>query len=113
MELNGATAALKSVAKLPYIHMGGGYIFNLKMSPKTFESKAGCAKLASLIRGYCDLNGYQMQFNVVDAKTLRDAQERPEEYRDLMVRVAGYSAYFTTTSKEVQDDIIARAEFGL
>lgn len=113
MELNGPTAAIKSVAKLPYIHMGGGYIFNLKMTPKIFEKEEGCARMASLIRAYCDLEGYQMQFNVVDAKTLRDAQEHPEEYRDLMVRVAGYSAYFTTASKEVQDDIIARAEFSL
>jgi len=111
VEVNGPSAAIKSVAKLPYIHMGGGNIFNVKMNPKMFESREGCVKLASLIRAFCDLKGYHIQFNIVDAKTLKKAQESPEEYRDLVVRVAGYSAYFTTIDKAVQDDIISRAEF--
>ena len=112
-EINGPTAACQSVAKLPYIHMGAGNLFNLKMNPAMFENRGGCEKLASLIRSFCDLGGYHMQFNIVDADTLKNAKKHPEEYRDLMVRVAGYSAYFTTIDAALQDDIIARAEFTL
>ena len=66
--------------------------------------------MASFIRGFCDVGGWHIQFNVVDSNTLRDAQQHPEKYPDLLVRVAGYSAYFTHLHKEVQDDIIRRTE---
>jgi pyruvate-formate lyase len=68
--------------------------------------------VASLIRAYFKLGGSQVQLNVVDSQTLRDAQKNPEKYRDLVVRVSGYCAYFTDLGKPIQDDIIARAEFG-
>ena len=70
-------------------------------------------KLAGLIRGYFDLGGHHVQFNIIDEKTLRDAQEHPESYRNLLVRVAGYSDYFVLLSPDIQEEIISRTEHGL
>ena len=109
-DVNGPTAAIKSVANLEHINFAQGTIFNMKMHPRPLESKAGMSKWANLIRTYFDLGGWEIQFNVVDAETLRDAQLHPENYKDLVVRVVGYSAFFTELDKAVQDDIISRTE---
>jgi formate C-acetyltransferase len=109
-DVNGPTAAIKSVATLEHINLVQGTIFNMKMHPMALESKAGMAKWANLIRTYFDLGGWEIQFNVVDAETLRDAQLHPENYKDLVVRVVGYSALFVELEKFVQDDIIKRTE---
>ena len=80
------------------------------MHPGPLQTKAGMKKWADLIRTYFDLGGWEIQFNVVDAETLRDAQLHPENYKDLVVRVVGYSAFFVELEKSVQEDIISRAE---
>ena len=81
---------------------------NVKFTPKVLEGEQGITDLANLIRGFFDLGGYHCQFNVIDLETLRDAQENPEKHRDLVVRVAGYSARFVSLSQEVQEEIIRR-----
>ncbi|MFO8102322.1 MAG: formate C-acetyltransferase/glycerol dehydratase family glycyl radical enzyme [Dehalococcoidia bacterium] len=112
-DVNGPTAAIKSVANLEHINFAQGTIFNMKMHPGPLESKAGMLKWADLIRTYFDLGGWEIQFNVVDAETLRDAQVHPENYQDLVVRVVGYSAFFVELEKSVQDDIISRTEHAM
>ena len=107
---NGPTAVVKSVASIDHIHYDGGTLFNMKFNPTLVQDEAGMRKFAALIRTYFDLGGYHVQFNIVSAETLRDAQRHPEKYRDLMVRVAGYSAYFVMLDKAAQEDIIARTE---
>ncbi len=109
-DVNGPTATIKSVAHLEHINLVQGTIFNMKMHPGPLETKAGMKKWADLIRTYFDLGGWEIQFNVVDADTLRDAQLHPENYKDLVVRVVGYSAFFVELEKSVQDDIISRTE---
>jgi formate C-acetyltransferase len=109
-DVNGPTATIKSVANLEHINLAQGTIFNMKMHPAAFETKAGMAKWANLVRTYFDLGGWEIQFNVVKAETLKDAQEHPEQHRDLFVRVVGYSAFFVDLDKSVQDDIISRTE---
>jgi len=86
----------------------GGLSFNMKFTPTVFSTGDVVRKLQSLIRTYFKLNGMQMQINVVDKETLLEAQRFPEEYRNLIVRVSGWSARFTTLSKALQDDIISR-----
>jgi formate C-acetyltransferase len=80
----------------------------MKFTPKTLEGVERINKFADLIRTYFDLGGHHMQFNVVDRETLLKAQERPEEFRSLLIRVAGYSDYFVMLSKDVQDEVISR-----
>jgi formate C-acetyltransferase len=80
----------------------------MKFLPKVLEGDEGIEKLARLIRTYFRYDAHHVQFNVVDARTLRDAQENPEEYRDLIVRVAGYSDYFVDIGKDLQEEIISR-----
>jgi len=109
-DVNGPTAAIKSVANLEHINLAQGTIFNVKMHPVAFETHAGMRKWADLVRTYFDLGGWEIQFNVVDAETLRAAQKNPEEYKNLVVRVVGYSAFFVDLDKSVQDDIISRTE---
>lgn len=111
-DVNGPTAAIKSVATLEHINLVQGTIFNMKMHPAALETNAGMLKWANLIQTYFDLGGWEIQFNVVSAETLRDAQKHPENYRDLLVRVVGYSAFFIELEKTVQDDIISRTEHG-
>jgi pyruvate formate-lyase/glycerol dehydratase family glycyl radical enzyme len=106
----GPTASIKSVAGLEHIRIARGTIFNMKMHPAALETRAGISKWADLVRTYFDLGGWEIQFNVVSTDTLRDAQKHPEAYRDLVVRVVGYSAFFTELDKSVQDDIISRME---
>jgi len=106
---NGPTAVFKSIGKLDHAKTGGT-LLNQKFMPKLLEDETGVNKLAHLIRAYFKLGAHHVQFNVVDVKTLRDAQKHPEKYRDLIVRVAGYSDYFVDVGKELQDEIISRTE---
>jgi pyruvate-formate lyase len=106
---NGPTAALRSVAKMDHVRTGGT-LLNQKFTPQVLANDEGLDKLVSLVRGYFKLDGHHIQFNVVDAKTLKAAQANPEQYRSLIVRVAGYSDYFCDLSKTLQDEIIARTE---
>lgn len=111
MDTDGPTAVFKSVSKLNTKAITGGVLLNQKMSPQLLRSPANCEKLVLLLRTFFNrLHGYHVQYNVVDRKTLVDAQEHPDKHRDLIVRVAGYSAFFVGLSKETQDDIIERTE---
>jgi formate C-acetyltransferase len=106
----GPTASAKSVAKLDFTRFGKGMIFNQTFSPFVLESKANIRKFVDYIRAYFGLGGMHIQFNVISRETLREAQANPEKYRNLVVRVAGYSALFVNLSRDVQDQIIARTE---
>jgi pyruvate-formate lyase len=105
----GPTAVIKSVAKMDHVRTGGT-LLNQKFTPQLLADDAGLNKFVQLVRTYFKLDGHHVQFNVVDAATLRAAQEHPEQYRDLIVRVAGYSDYFCDLGKVLQDEIIARTE---
>ncbi|UCG51030.1 MAG: glycyl radical protein [Candidatus Latescibacterota bacterium] len=105
----GPTAVIKSVAKMDHLRTGGT-LLNMKFMPSVLDDNEGIEKLAQLVRTYFRLDGHHMQFNVVDADTLRRAQEHPEDHRDLIVRVAGYSDYFCDIGRELQDEIIRRTE---
>jgi trans-4-hydroxy-L-proline dehydratase len=105
----GPTAVLKSAGKMDHVRTGGT-LLNQKFTPQLLESEKGLDSLAYLVRGYFTLSGHHIQFNVVTAQTLREAQAHPEQHRDLIVRVAGYSDYFCDLSKTLQDEIIARTE---
>lgn len=110
----GPTAVFKSVAKLPTEKICGGVLLNQKLSPASLSSPADKEKLAILLRTFFDdLKGWHVQYNIVSRQTLLSAQKDPESYRDLVVRVAGYSALFTTLAPETQNDIIARTEHAL
>jgi trans-4-hydroxy-L-proline dehydratase len=104
---NGPTAVLRSAAKMDHIRTGGT-LLNQKFTPQLLQDEAGVDRLAQLVRTYFRLDGHHIQFNVVDAETLRKAQAQPEQYRDLIVRVAGYSDYFCNLGQTLQDEIIAR-----
>lgn len=106
---NGPTAVIKSASKMDHIKTGGT-LLNQKFTPQVLEGDQGLEKLSHLIRSYFKLDGHHIQFNVVSADTLRDAQKNPEKYSDLIVRVAGYSDYFNNLSKKLQDEIITRTE---
>jgi pyruvate formate-lyase/glycerol dehydratase family glycyl radical enzyme len=107
----GPTAVIRSVAKMDHVRTGGT-LLNQKFTPQVLNSEDGLDKLVQLIRTYFRLDGHHIQFNVVDAATLRQAQQHPEQYRSLIVRVAGYSDYFCDLSKTLQDEIITRTEHG-
>jgi formate C-acetyltransferase len=109
-DTHGTTAVLKSVTKLNHIIASNGTLLNQKLHPLTLKEEKGVHALARLLRGYSDLRGMHIQFNVVDSQTLREAQREPAKYRNLVVRVAGWSAFFTGLSQEVQEDIIRRTE---
>ena len=106
---HGPTAVIKSVAKMDQV-LAGGTLLNQKFSPSLLEGEEGIDNLAHLVRSYFKLDGHHIQLNVVTAETLRAAQADPEKYRDLIVRVAGYSDYFCDLSKVLQNEIIARTE---
>ncbi|GAA0076467.1 glycyl radical protein [Clostridium sp. CTA-5] len=112
-DLNGPTAAANSVAKLEHFSAPSGTLFNQKFNPGSLQGDNGLKNLGSLIRSYFDKKGMHIQFNVVDKKVLLEAQKHPEQYRDLIVRVAGYSAQFICLDKGVQEDIIKRTEQNL
>ncbi len=105
----GPTAVLKSAARLDHVRTGGT-LLNQKFTPALLSDETGLDGLVSLIRAYFKMDGHHIQFNVVDAATLRKAQKDPEQYRDLIVRVAGYSDYFCDLSEALQEEIIARTE---
>jgi pyruvate formate-lyase/glycerol dehydratase family glycyl radical enzyme len=109
----GPTAIARSVSKLDAAALRNGTLLNLRLSPQSTAGVDGLKKMASFVRGLCDVGCWHAQFNVVDTCTLRSAQEHPEEFRDLLVRVAGYSAYFTQLHRDVQEDIIRRTEHGI
>lgn len=105
----GPTAVIKSLGKMDQIR-SGGTLLNQRFLPSVIEGEAGVENLAHLIRAYFKLNGHHIQFNVVDSATLRQAQAAPDEYRGLLVRVAGYSDYFIDLDRHHQEEIIARTE---
>jgi pyruvate formate-lyase/glycerol dehydratase family glycyl radical enzyme len=106
---HGPTAVLKSAAKMDHARTGGT-LLNQKFTPQLLADETGLDKLVQLVRTYFKLDGHHIQFNVVDAETLRAAQRHPEQYRNLIVRVAGYSDYFCDLGQALQDEIIARTE---
>ncbi len=105
---DGPTAVLKSVSKVNHEVHTSGTLLNMRLDPTSVEGDMGLRRIAQIIRTFVDLNIYHIQFNVVSSEVLRNAQESPDEYKSLIVRVAGYSAYFTELCKEMQDDIIHR-----
>ncbi len=113
-DLLGPTAVFKSISKLPTGKIMGGVLLNQKLSPKTIQQDSDKLKLVSIIHTFFeDLKGWHVQYNIVSQETLLAAKKDPEKYRDLVVRIAGYSAFFTTLSPDTQDDIIARTEHSL
>lgn len=109
MDRLGPTAVIRSMAKMDHARTSGT-LLNMKLSPGLVDGEDGIAKMAGLIRTYFRLGGHHVQFNVVSAETLREAQFHPDEHRDLIVRVAGYSDYFCNLSRSLQDEIVARTE---
>ena len=109
-DVNGPTASANSVSKLDHGIASNGTLFNMKFHPSALEGDSGIESFTALIRGFFDRKGSHVQFNVVSRETLIDAQKHPENYQGLVVRVAGYSAMFTTLSKSLQDDIINRTQ---
>jgi pyruvate formate-lyase/glycerol dehydratase family glycyl radical enzyme len=110
-DTSGPTAVFKSIAKLPTMDIFGGVLLNQKLAPRMLEGESQRGKLIALLRTFFDeLSGWHVQYNIVSRETLLDAKKNPEKHRDLVVRVAGYSAYFNDLAAETQDDIIARTE---
>ncbi len=109
---SGPTAAANSVSRLDHFIASNGTLYNMKFHPSALSGTRGLINFTSLIRAYFDQKGSHMQFNVVSRETLLDAQQHPENYKNLVVRVAGYSALFTSLSRSLQDDIISRTEQG-
>ena len=108
-DVNGPTAVIRSAAKIDHIKTGGT-LLNQKFTPSLLATEEGAMNLVHLIRAYFRMDGHHIQFNVVNADTLRDAQKHPEEYKDLIVRVAGYSDYFNDLGEDLQNEIICRTE---
>ncbi|MHA1985999.1 MAG: trans-4-hydroxy-L-proline dehydratase [Promethearchaeota archaeon] len=112
MDINGPTAVIKSAAKIDHLRTGGT-LLNQKFTPTFFSDQNKIKQLANLIRTYFKMDGHHMQFNVISAETLRAAQKKPEKFRNLIVRVAGYSDYFNNLVSDLQDEIIRRTEHAL
>ena len=110
-EKRGPTATLNSLTRIDHTHIGYGNSLNMRLPVGILRSDKGVASIAHLVRGYFDNGGFHLQFNAIDTATLRAAQERPADYSDLIVRVSGYSAYFTRLGRSIQEDLIARTEF--
>ena len=107
-DINGATAVLKSIAKIPHDLFVSGTLLNMKIEPALLETETGMRNLMALLKSLCSLGIYHVQFNVISAETLLKAQQCADDYRDLLIRVAGYTAYFVELGKDVQDEIINR-----
>jgi len=105
----GPTSVVKSASKIDHLRTGGT-LLNQKFTPSFFDTEEGAGKLSGLIRSYFRMDGHHIQFNVISAETLRQAQAEPEKYKDLIVRVAGYSDYFNDLGEDLQDEIIRRTE---
>jgi len=111
VDTSGPTAVLRSAAKIDHVRTGGT-LLNQRFLPKMFQEENDLRKVGQLVRGYFRLDGHHIQFNVVDSETLREAQAHPERHRDLIVRVAGYSDFFSSLDRHLQDEIIARTAHG-
>ena len=109
-DVNGPTAVIRSAAKIDHEYFINANLLNLKFHPLTVRGEGGYRNLAALIKAYCDLGGFQVQFNIVSPDVLREAQKYPEKNRDLVVKVAGYSAQFILLDKKLQDQIIMRTD---
>lgn len=109
MDRRGIAAVFRSVTKIDWDKTGGA-LLNMKLTPDLLENEENIRKFAQLLRAYFNMGGHHVQFNVVSAELLREAQKRPQDFQDLMVRVAGYSDYFVNLPKGLQDEIIARTE---
>ena len=112
-DIHGPTAVIKSVTKFDHIPALGGLVLNLKFQPSMFQGEEGINQLSELIKTYFSLGGFEVQINVVSRETLLDAKKYPENHRNLIVRVAGYSDYFTRLDPLLQDDVISRTEHAL
>jgi formate C-acetyltransferase len=112
-DVNGVTAALRSMGKVDGVEVLAGLSFTTRIDPAVFNNRDGVKRVADLLRTFVDEKIFHLQLNVTSSETLRAAQEKPEDYRGLMVKVAGYNAYFTALDKELQDTIIARTAHGL
>ena len=110
MDRKGATASLHSVAKPDYTQVACGSVVNQKYAPSVLSDEVKISKLAALIQTYFRHGGQEIQINAVSREKLRDAMEHPENYSDLVVRVSGFSAYYTSLSREIQEDILGRTE---
>ncbi len=108
-DVNGPTAVIKSCAKMDHLSTGGT-LLNQKFTPSVVAGENGLEQMANLVRSYFNLDGHHIQFNVIDRQALINAQKHPDEYRDLIVRVAGYSDHFRNLDKALQDEIIERTE---
>ena len=108
-DINGPTAVIKSCSKMDHTSTGGT-LLNQKFTPSSIAGEEGLDNVSSIVRSYFELMGHHIQFNVIDKKVLLDAQKHPEEYKDLIVRVAGYSDHFNNLEKALQDEIIERTE---
>lgn len=108
-DVNGPTAVIKSCSKMDHLRTGGT-LLNQKFTPSVVKSEEGLDNMANLVRAYFNMDGHHIQFNVIDRETLIRAQQNPDEYKDLIVRVAGYSDHFRNLSKALQDEIIERTE---
>jgi formate C-acetyltransferase len=110
-ERRGPTATLNSMARIDQKKIGYGNSLNMRLPVGILTSEKGVESVAHLVRTYFNKGGFHVQFNMADSATLRAAQARPQDYADLVVRVSGYSAYFTRLGRSIQDDIIGRTEF--
>ncbi len=114
LDTSGPTSILKSVTSFDHKKYSNGILLNMKLHPTTLSNEEGYSKLIAMMQAYFfQMGGMEMQLNIVSAETLKDAQVHPENYQDLVVRIAGFSAYFVETYKEAQDDLIKRTELGL
>lgn len=108
-DVNGPTAVVKSASKMDHLQTGGT-LLNQKFTPSVVQGEEGLEQMSNLVRTYFNMDGHHIQFNVIDKETLINAQKHPEDYKDLIVRVAGYSDHFRNLSKALQDEIIERTE---
>jgi len=107
-DIRGAGAVLKSVASIPHDRFVQGTLLNLKLEPEMLQTENGVTQLMALLKSMCSLGVFHAQFNIIDRETLIRAQRNPEKYKGLLIRVAGYTAYFTELGRDVQDEIIGR-----
>ena len=107
-DMEGPTAILRSISNIPHDRFMQGTLLNMKIMPDFLSTSEGISAMMSLLKGLCSLGIFHVQFNVVDQEKLIDAQQHPEDHKGLLVRVAGYTAFFVELDKDVQDDIISR-----
>lgn len=106
--MGGPTAVLKSVSHIPHDRFNQGTLLNMKVEDELLNSEKGIQQMMALLKSMCSLGVFHVQFNVIDQEKLLKAQKNPEQYKGLLIRVAGYTAYFVELGKDVQDEIIAR-----